>query len=116
MGLIRNLSITLLYELFLCKDSITFRVFYVGNKKLYDSINEHFDNSVNISDYGVVCIFCLEIFGSHSALSAFRNISYLLQIKFCLWIIISFAFSRNKAIISNKELAPYLEQLASDCH
>lgn len=60
--------------------------------------------------------FCLEIFGSHSALSAFRNISYLLQIKFCLWIIISFVFSRNKAIISNKELAPYLEQLASDCH
>ena len=112
MGLIRNLSITLLYELFLCKDSITFRVFYVGNKKLYDSINEHFDNSVNISDYGVV-FFCLEIFGSHSA---FRNISYLLQIKFCLWIIISFVFSRNKAIISNKELAPYLEQLASDCH
>lgn len=54
MGLIRNLSITLLYELFLCKDSITFRVFYVGNKKLYDSINEHFDNSVNISDYGVI--------------------------------------------------------------
>lgn len=54
MGLIRNLSITLLYELFLRKDSITFRVFYVGNKKLYDSINEHFDNSVNISDYGVI--------------------------------------------------------------
>lgn len=34
MGLIRNLFITLLYELFLCKASITFRVFYVENKKL----------------------------------------------------------------------------------
>lgn len=59
-------------------------------------------------------LFCLEIFGSYFALSAFRNISYLLQTKFGLWIIISFVLSRNKAIISTKEIAPYLEQLAID--
>ena len=51
--------------------------------------------------------FCLEIFSSYFALSAFRNISYLLQTKFALLIVISFVFSRNKAIISTKEIAPY---------
>lgn len=54
MGLIRNLLIILLYEFFLCKDLIIFCVFYVGNKKFYDLINEYFDNFVNIFDYGVV--------------------------------------------------------------
>ena len=61
-------------------------------------------------------LFCLEIFDSYFALSTFRNISYLLQKKYGLWILISFVFLRNKAVISTKEIAPYLEQLAIYYH